>query len=1076
MNRRKSTTAALTAMLILAVTAGAGPVLPSAVAADDDPGPLPVVLPAAARAVPRATQILDAGTTGFLFVEEDDNRLLWTDYRTGTTSALPETVPAPDYDIDGGWLRWSESLDPGYFGAGSDTVAVYEETPAPHVTLRQRAGGDVTELALPQGQEYVGTFGGTVLTRTGSPESPTGFHLLTADDGAVTDRPVTGLPDGVVATSVEDGDATSVVLGYGTGSGDNSRHWGILDVAGGALTPLPDRPSPDAAWEVSGFRLAPGAVLRLRMGRGMVDVLDRKDLAAAPRTVDTSAYDYQAAYGLVGDSLLAVEPVWPGNNLYRGQPLGRLPLDGSARQTLMDPAAHQIVQVPDGSVLVAGAERYVDRGDLDWGIHRFTAAADGTVKRTRVTAVAPVPAQVYGLSLGGGVLTTADNSTLYEPGTVIGAYRSTWLSASGSPVPLRSTVDGLVSGHDGDWGCSTYTPRCIEMYASGDGFHGRRFATESGLTMVRGNGLADWGPQIDTGDDNPELADYSGRYVLVDGALSGKQYVGEVDENGSGGKILFKRDRVASALWGSTLWSAGTSGSEVTATSLPSGSPLPVFVTRNGCVPTELQAVGRWVYWNCADSRGGSRGAGVYDCWTRGTSTMPGDEALLGDGYLVLRAAGTGLTLYDLHDGLPFGGQYSQLPSRVLATSDELGAQQGRRTSWTVDRFGGDVAYADDHQRVHIVPTGVPTSRLAVIDQSPGASSLDLRKGSNWVATSWFSRPVRSQLTIKNKATGVVVWSRQPAAIMGHAVVSAAWPGGRDMNGRLVPNGTYAWTLTAWGENGVDSQVQSGTIKVTGGAAVRRDFTGVGGPDGFGDLLTQSSSGTLAFQQGGAGKFSGSLAGAGWATSVTAVPFGDLSGDRCNDVLVRLSNGSLRGYKPACGRALTTSTPYTSLGTGFQQYNVLTSPGDISGDGRPDLITRQSSTGDIYLYKATGTGTFAARVKIASRWTVFKKIVGAGDLDGDGFGDLLAQDTSNELWRFSGDGKGHFKPRVLLAKNWGASYNAVVGVGDITGDGKADLVVRDTAGVLYRYGGNGKGLFGGRVKIATGWKGYKAIA
>jgi hypothetical protein len=52
---------------------------------------------------------------------------------------------------------------------------------------------------------------------------------------------------------------------------------------------------------------------------------------------------------------------------------------------------------------------------------------------------------------------------------------------------------------------------------------------------------------------------------------------------------------------------------------------------------------------------------------------------------------------------------------------------------------------------------------------------------------------------------------------------------------------------------------------------------------------------------------------------------------------------------------------------------------------------------------------------------------------------------------------------------------AVVGAGDITGDGKADLVARDTSGNLYRYTGNGKGSFGGRKKIATGWKGYKSL-
>ena len=64
---------------------------------------------------------------------------------------------------------------------------------------------------------------------------------------------------------------------------------------------------------------------------------------------------------------------------------------------------------------------------------------------------------------------------------------------------------------------------------------------------------------------------------------------------------------------------------------------------------------------------------------------------------------------------------------------------------------------------------------------------------------------------------------------------------------------------------------------------------------------------------------------------------------------------------------------------------------------------------------------------------------------------------------------------MKVFSDWGGSYNAIVGVGDITGDGRNDLVSRDTAGNLYRNTGNGKGSFGSRVKIASGWQGYKGL-
>ncbi|HZG07233.1 MAG TPA: FG-GAP-like repeat-containing protein, partial [Streptomyces sp.] len=288
------------------------------------------------------------------------------------------------------------------------------------------------------------------------------------------------------------------------------------------------------------------------------------------------------------------------------------------------------------------------------------------------------------------------------------------------------------------------------------------------------------------------------------------------------------------------------------------------------------------------------------------------------------------------------------------------------------------------------------------------------------------------------------------------------------LGGRKV---TVAVTARKSGRQDATAESPARTV-----AAAPRDHAGAGTrPDGRGDLLTLSSGGWLTFQHGnGSGPFSGKTGTPGWSAKVTAVPFGDLNGDGCNDVLVRMTDGTLRGYRPDCGKAPTPSTPYTPLGSGWGAYNVLTSPGDLTGDGRADLIARKTSTGDIHLFAATGDGKLKAGVKIRSGWT-YTHIVGAGDLTGDGHGDLLARDRSGELWRYDGTAAGQFRNRVLVFSDWGASYNAIVGVGDVTGDGRADLVERDTAGNLYRNNGNGKGTFTGRTKIGTGWGGYKGL-
>lgn len=614
------------------------------------------------------------------------------------------------------------------------------------------------------------------------------------------------------------------------------------------------------------------------------------------------------------------------------------------------------------------------------------------------------------------------------------------------------------------------------MFADGAGHHGRRRETRAGdLTMLYANGAPSWGPTLDTNDDAPRLTDLSGRYAIVEGTSSSNQYIGEFAAN-TAGKVLQKRKRVAAAVWGNTLWSGATTGGRVTATRLPSNTAVESFTTSTGCTPYELQAVGRWVYWACLDEVGNYQDAGVYDRTTKRTSTAP-VYVLLGDGYLVQRIGGafseSGLTLFDLHGGLPSSGSYDDLPSRKLIDWEGLGKSEtnfsGARTSWTVDRFGGPVAYADDKQRVHIVPTGVPASALAAIDSTVTSNPA------GWSGSWWLSKPAAGwQVTVRDKASGATVRTLADSAARG--LLKAAWDG-KDTAGRLVANGTYTWTLTAKPADGLGAALAlSGTTKVTAGSAAPRDYAG---SDGVGDLLTLSSNGTLTVQRGtGTGTVGAKVTGAGWPTTAKFVPYGDLSGDRCNDVLVRLSSGALRAYRPACGKAPTPSTPYTSLGTtGWNQYDVLTSPGDVDGDRRPDLVARRASTGDVYLFKGTSTGKLSAGTKVGARWTGYKKIVGAGDLNGDGRGDLVAQDSSNALWRLdgTGTGTGTFRARVKIADRWGASYNTVVGVGDFTGDRRADLVSRDTAGNMWRTSGNGKGGFGASTRIATGWQGYRAV-
>ncbi len=815
MARPGLTSSRLSSPVALAVALGLGIILtaapstaaPAATGLRAAATPGEFVLPAAPRAVPRAVQILNAGTTGFLWAQEGEDRLLWTNYAAGTATALGQRLPAPvSYDVDSGYFGNAASFHPGWYGTGSDTVAIYSGGASPHVSLQDGASGGSRDVPLPAGHSYRGTFGDTVLTRTGDNGGPQAYHLWRADAGGVTSKPVTGIPAGADEVEVDNGDARSVILRYKTAGGSTGQgRWGLLDLAGGGFTRLPEQLPGESAGEVTDFRLSAESVLRFRTGRMEVDVFDRRDLSAPVRTVDTGSFSYDAAYGMVGSTLLAVERVSPGDNRFRGQPLWAIQT-GVAEPELtevMDPAAYQIVQAPDGSALAVGAERFLQEGDLDWGVYRITQAADGSVKRHRLTEVQPMPAQIHGLALGNGILTTAGNSTGYTPSDVLGAYRSTWLTtpvAGGTPAVEKTSVDGRINGRDGTCGPGAF--HCIRMFADGTGFHGREAATYFGDTMVYANGTGKWGPTIVTGYHSPQLADLSGRYAVINSAPRGSQSIGEF-RAGAAGVVVQRRSWVPAAVWGSTLWSGAASGGVVTATRLPAGSTVETFTTPDDCTLSELQAVGRWVYWACEESWA-AMSAGVYDRTSKRTIAAPAGEVLLGDGYLVERVVGTdadGLKLIDLRGAAP--------SSRMLVSRADLGRTGGPFTSprsgWTVDRFGGGVAYADDQQRVHLVPTGVPASDLSAIDATVTPGPAD------WSGTWWLSKPAASWQVVFRDQAGATLRTVSGSAT--HGLVRAAWDG-KDSAGRAVADGAFTWTLTAQPADG-----QGAVLTVGGGAA-----------------------------------------------------------------------------------------------------------------------------------------------------------------------------------------------------------------------------------------------------------------
>ncbi|MET9676018.1 FG-GAP-like repeat-containing protein [Streptomyces sp. NPDC006482] len=199
-------------------------------------------------------------------------------------------------------------------------------------------------------------------------------------------------------------------------------------------------------------------------------------------------------------------------------------------------------------------------------------------------------------------------------------------------------------------------------------------------------------------------------------------------------------------------------------------------------------------------------------------------------------------------------------------------------------------------------------------------------------------------------------------------------------------------------------------------------------------------------------------------TAPKAAGFGDMNADRKSDVIVRDKAGRL-WFLPGdfSGRLIGTG--------GWNAMSAIVRHGDFTGDTREDLIAREAATGKLWLYPGTGTGGVGARKLIGSGgWNAMTKITAFGDLTADGRSDLLAVEASTgKLWLYPGTSTGTLGARKLIGAGWNA-MNTLVAPGDMNGNGRADLIAREPAtGKLWLYPATGANTFGARVLIGSGW-------
>jgi hypothetical protein len=172
----------------------------------------------------------------------------------------------------------------------------------------------------------------------------------------------------------------------------------------------------------------------------------------------------------------------------------------------------------------------------------------------------------------------------------------------------------------------------------------------------------------------------------------------------------------------------------------------------------------------------------------------------------------------------------------------------------------------------------------------------------------------------------------------------------------------------------------------------------------------------------------------------------NLWGDSNPDLVLKARNGVVHVF-PTGGQT-GFRAPVSTNGT-WSAKDQIVAVGDVTGDGRGDVLARVRSNKMTWIYRGDGAGHVTAPIGGTIRFRYANMITAAGDWNRDGRNDVLMRDAkSGWLWMVPGLGDGTFGTPVLLSKSW-RNLTATAVAGDLTADGRPDIVAIHRNGYVY---------------------------
>jgi hypothetical protein len=193
---------------------------------------------------------------------------------------------------------------------------------------------------------------------------------------------------------------------------------------------------------------------------------------------------------------------------------------------------------------------------------------------------------------------------------------------------------------------------------------------------------------------------------------------------------------------------------------------------------------------------------------------------------------------------------------------------------------------------------------------------------------------------------------------------------------------------------------------------------------------------------------------------------GHLLGDSSVDLVGRDRTGSLRFFPHNGGKNV---EAVTSTGLKLGAANLLLNVGDWNGDGIGDIMSR-TPKGVLHLRRGNGRGGFEPAVVAGTGWKSVGLVAAVGDITGDGYPDLMGQPAGKAMRIYPGNGSTGFLTSYVAHSAIGANRHTGLGLWD--SDGSPDSLVRRSDGALLLYRGNGPGGMLNPSKIGAGTKSY----